>query len=256
MRRSVLKSRSRIYLYMAIGLSILCFWGFFGTYFGPLLAGTEARFTHPVDQPVIVHVHGWAVFLWYMLLLAQVALIATGRRALHRTFGQASMALVAIAFVTGCIIIPVNIYLGVRVTESPLWPWFGLLILSAVFLFLIFYLLALKHRRNPEIHKRYMIVASIAALGAAVFRILGDLRGPDLLNVPIGNVLPMLLLLIPMLRDWRVEGRPHRVYVIGFVTLAVVNALTIALPHTPIWPPIETAFVNIGEGFLVFYGTS
>jgi hypothetical protein len=225
MRRSVLKSRSRIYLYMAIGLNILCFWGFFGTYFGPLLAGTEARFTHPVDQPVIVHVHGWSFFLWYLLLLAQVALIATGNRALHRTFGQASMALVAIAFVTGCIIIPVNIYLGVRVTGSPLWPWFGLMILAAVL------------------------------LGAALFRILGDLRGPDLLNVPIGNALPMLLLVIPMLRDWRAEGRPHRVYVIGLVTLAVVNAVTIALPHTPIWPPIETAFVNIGEAFLVLYGS-
>ena len=135
-----MKSRSRFYLYMAILLNIVCFWGFFGTYFGPLLAGTEARFTHPVDQPVIVHVHGWSFFLWYLLLLVQVALIATGRRALHRTFGQASTALVAIAFVTGCIIIPVNIYLGVRVTESPLWPWFGLMILSAVLLFLIFYL--------------------------------------------------------------------------------------------------------------------
>ena len=249
-----MKSRSRFYLYLAIALNIVCFWGFFGTYFGPLLAGTEARFTHPVDQPAIVHVHGWSFFLWYLLLLVQVALINIGNRSLHRLFGQASMALVAVAFVTGCIIIPVNIYLGVRVTGFPLWPWFGLMILAAVFLFLVFYVLALKHRRAPEVHKRYMIVASVAALGAAVFRILGEIRGPDLLNVPIGNVLPILFLVVAMLRDWRVEGRPHRVYVIGFVVLVVVNAVTIALPHTPIWPPIESAFVDIGEAFLVFYG--
>ena len=249
-----MKSRSRFYLYMAIGLNIVCFWGFFGTYFGPLLAGTKAVFTHPVDQPAIVHVHGWSFFLWYALLLAQVVLINIGSRSLHRLFGQASMALVAVAFVTGCIIIPVNIYLGVRVTGSPVWPWFGLMILAAVFMFLIFYLLAFKHRRNPEFHKRYMIVASVAALGAAMFRILGQIRGPDLLNIPIGNVLPVLFLVVALLRDWRVEGRPHRVYVVGFVAFVVVNALTISLPHTSIWPPIESAFVSIGEAFMVFYG--
>ena len=53
------------------------------------------------------------------------------------------MVLVAVAFVTGCIIIPVNIYFGVRVTQSPVWPWFGLMILAAAFLFLIFYLVML-----------------------------------------------------------------------------------------------------------------
>jgi hypothetical protein len=51
------------------------------------------------------------------------------------------------------------------------------------------------------------------ALVAAVFRILGEIRGPDLLNVPTGNVLPILFL-------------------------------------------IESAFVDIGEVFLVFYGKS
>jgi hypothetical protein len=70
--------------YLAISLAVLgtVVWGFWASYFGPLLAGA-------VHRPWFIHVHA-AVFLgWVTLLIAQASLIAFGKVEQHRRIGRA-----------------------------------------------------------------------------------------------------------------------------------------------------------------------
>ncbi len=69
--------------YPAIGLAIagMVTWGFWRSYFGPLIGGG-------VTRPWIIHVHA-AVFVgWVVLFVTQASLAAFGRIAFHRRLGR------------------------------------------------------------------------------------------------------------------------------------------------------------------------
>jgi hypothetical protein len=54
-----------------------------------------------------------------------------------------------------------------------------------------------------------------------------------------------LLLVAAMVRDWRIFGRPHRVYVIGGLVLLAQQLLTVAFAATPTWMAIVQAFESL-----------
>ncbi|MDX2206506.1 MAG: hypothetical protein SFU57_02575 [Gemmatimonadales bacterium] len=82
----VTRTRSWIYVGLALSMSATAFWGFSYTYFMPLMAGA-----YPQVSPV-VYLHGWSFFLWFLLLPAQAFLMAKGHRRAHMTLGAGSVA--------------------------------------------------------------------------------------------------------------------------------------------------------------------
>lgn len=245
--------RSRFYLAMALAMNVVTFWGFSGTYFAPLLSKESAFGGNVADLPAIVHLHGLSFFLWYLVLLWQAALIFKSNHRLHRRTGMFSVGLVAVMTITGLIIIPVNIYNESQTSGPPIWTLFGPVILSTLFLFVGYYTLALLNRKRPDRHKRYMILASAPALGAAVFRILLSILGPNLWNIPAGLFLTNAFIVAGMLHDRRVDGRVHKVYWIGIAVCLTVEVLLIALPHTPIGKALLRVLAVIGENVRFLY---
>ncbi len=245
--------RSRFYLWMAITMVVITFWGFAETYFAPLFAEESAFGGRVADLPVIVHVHGWSFFLWYLLVVWQVSLIANANRRLHRQTGMLSIVLVTIMTVTGLVIIPVNIYNEASMSGPPIWTLFGPVILSTLFLFVAFYSLALRNRKRPDLHRRYMILAGIPALGAAVFRIFLSLLGPKLFNIPAGILATNVLIVAAMVYDHRNEGRVHKVYWVGLIACLTVEVALMGLPHTPVGKAVNDALREIGRNLLFLY---
>ena len=106
----------------------------------------------------------------------------------------------------------------------------------AITTFAVFFALAVANVRRPESHKRFVVLATIALLPAAMARVLFRLFAPPdaaLLGMaaPIADAATMLnlvivpalladaLLIAAIVYDWRTRGRPHRVYVIGGLCL-------------------------------------
>jgi hypothetical protein len=239
---------------MAIALNIVTFWGFSRTYFAPLLSQQSAFGGNVADLPLIVHLHGWSFFLWYLLLLLQTSLIASSRYRLHQRMGIASVVLVAIMVVTGFIIVTVNIHISPQSGGPPIWPLFGPAILSTLFLFVGFYSLAIRNRRLSETHKRYIVVASAAVLGAAAFRVLMGILGPNLGNIPAGILLTNIAIIAGMLHDRHVDGKVHRVYWIGIIVCVSTELLFLALPHTAIGQAYLRLLAGIGAHLKFLYG--
>jgi hypothetical protein len=233
---------SRFYLGLALTMSAVCYYSFWLTYFGPSLSGGAPRLS------ATVHVHGWSFFLWYLLLPLQAGLVSARRVNLHRTLGGASVVLVAVMVVTGLVVVTVQVASG-----SPLWARIGLVIFSVLVLFLAFYVLALRHWRTPALHKRYIVLASSVALGAAVFRLL--LRSPVRIPEPqiVGILLSNLFIVAAMLHDRRDGQRVHPVYIKGFALALTVEVVAVALALSPAGGMINAGLAAVGRALRVLY---
>jgi hypothetical protein len=159
--------RSPAYLAIALVFAAIVTWGFWQSYFAPLIAGT-------VERPWIVHLHA-AVFVgWVLLLVAQAALATAGRTRLHGKIGLAGMAYGALVFLVGVMVSIGAPALRVRAGEFPLevGGMVAILSLADLLLFGVFLAFAFASRLQPRTHKQWVIAATAALGGAAVGRVL------------------------------------------------------------------------------------
>jgi len=183
--------------------------------------------------PLVLHFHAVSMSSWLALLLVQTSLVATGRSALHRRLGMASLV-VAPAVVASLILMSFGPIVGIsRLTLDELTAlhidvdqiW-GFLVtqIRAIVLFAVFVGWAFIARRTDrETHKRMMILATLAPLNAALGRMVGSsktLPGGELFESHLVPDFYQVLLLTPaLIYDVVRLGRIHRAYLIGVVLL-------------------------------------
>jgi hypothetical protein len=219
------------YLAIALLFAGIVAWGFWQSYFGPLLAGT-------VDRPWVVHVHA-AVFVgWVLLLIAQAALVAAGRVRLHRRIGTAGMLYGAVVFVVGVVVSTVAPALRVRAGDFPLevGGMVAILSLADLLLFGAFLACAFAYRARPDVHKQWVIAATAALGGAAVGRVLKT----DSLEYLLVWLAPVLALVAIDLKTRR------RVRVVPLVSgaLIVASFFKSELLPAPVWRDVGAALVR------------
>lgn len=229
------RGHSRFYLAVTLILFAIVVRGFWPTYFGPLLRGGVVR-------PWIIHLHG-AVFVgWMVLLLAQVALVATGRVRAHRRVGNAGIAYGALVLGLGLLVSFAAPVLHIRAGEWTVDEAAAFLLLPLVdmVLFAGFFGAAIAWRRKPETHKRLILAATVALAFAAVARMFETL-------LPI-----FLLWLAPMFAamayDRYSRGRVHPVY-FASVAIMMVAFVRLLFMETEGW-------LRIGRWLLAPFGVT
>lgn len=126
--------------------------------------------------PLSTHLHAVTMGAWLFLSLAQALLMATGKRGWHQTLGYASVLLGPIV-VASLSVTTVQFLLN----HKDGWPLpqlsdqvaFALFVQGKVILLFALYLAwALRVRlRQPQLHKRLMLLASFVVIAAAFSRI-------------------------------------------------------------------------------------
>jgi hypothetical protein len=231
---SVADARSRgqaIYPFMAALFLVTAVVGF-----GPtsltLLETVEAGQRPPL--PPILHVHAVCMTTWLLLLLVQTSLVATGRAALHRTLGLAALV-VAPAAVVAMIGVALESWRAIAALGTSAGPeWMASIAgasnilleqLRSVVFFALFVGWALVVRRkDPETHKRMMLLATLMPLGAAITRI--EWLPTTMPGSYVSQYAYLLLWLAPaLIYDVVRRGAVHRAYVIG---IALVLPFAIA----------------------------
>lgn len=243
----------RFYLLAAMALLLITLWGFSATYFAPLLGRTSAFGGRVADLPLMVHVHGWSFFLWYLLLVTQSALIGRSHVRAHRRLGFSSLVLATVMVLSGIITITFNIHLTMENQGPPVWRTGGLAIFATLLLFVSFYGLGIRNRARAEMHKRLMLMAGVPALGAAVGRILLVVFAPRPMNVAAGILLTNLLILAAMAYDKIVRGRVHRVYYAGLAACLLTEVVALVLPYTATGEAVLRVFSSAGSFLGFFY---
>ena len=226
------KRRERLfYVAMATAFVIIVFAGFSRTfYLRPMF--------HPEPLMPLLYVHGFIFTLWIALLLAQTTLIATRRTRTHMRLGVAGgmLALLMIAIGTIVAIIRAKSFQAPPGFSSPLI--FLTIPLGDLLVFGILVGLAFYFRRSLEIHKRLMLLATIAILPAAVARLpfaFIERYGP-LAFFGLSD-----LFIVPCLAyDLITRGRPHRATVLGGALVVISHPLRLFIGNTHAWLAFAT----------------
>jgi len=193
-KRSVVDRR--FYTLVAVAAALVVFVGFARTYYLKELFGTRSL-------PLLLHVHGLVMTLWFVLFLVQVRLVAAYRTDLHRRLGVFGALLALLGVVIGATTIIVRAKPHFRPGHSLAGLAFQL---SILLVFAVLVAAAIVFRRRSDFHKRLMLLASVSILMPAIVRIpLRFIQG----NALVGFGLIDLCVLVPVAFDTIKNRRLH-----------------------------------------------
>ncbi|HEX7235691.1 MAG TPA: hypothetical protein VF405_01945 [Gammaproteobacteria bacterium] len=166
--------------------------------------------------PLIVHLHAAAMLSWLLLLVAQAGLVTAGRRDLHMRLGLASLGLAPLMLVLFTAVTIIRYYDGVEAGAGEFMASLLFVQIRIIVMFPVFVIWALSARvRDPETHKRAMILAALVPIGAAIGR-MAWIPGNDVqATYDLTGLLELALLAPALVYDKLRHGRVHRAYWIG-----------------------------------------
>jgi len=219
----------RLYGGIAVLAALVVFTGFARSYY------LRSMFV-AVPLPVLLHVHGAVMSLWYALFLSQVALVAAHRIDLHRTLGIATAtcaaALVPVGAAVALALLRRSLSDPQAAAEAAGIATYDFVVL-AVFAALVVTALLLRHR--SDVHKRLMTLAAVSLLGPPLARLM-----PDLTAALVGQG----LVLLPVAVDtWR-HRRLHPAFGWGAALVLVSSGVSVALAESPAWGAFALHLIN------------
>jgi len=215
---------------MAVLMGATVFAGFAPTYYFRLLGpGPKATLTGG-PFTTLVHVHGALFTSWVILFIAQTALVAGRRVALHRRLGIAGAVLAGAMVIAGC---SIAVATAARGSAPPGMDPLGFLVIPMfdIVLFAGFITTALALRRDRETHKRLMLLAYASIITAAIARLPGVLPiGP-----PAFFGLAFLVIVAGAIYDFATRQRVHRAYLWGGALFVISVPLRLLISGTATW---------------------
>ncbi len=244
--QSISYRRPGFYFGFAIACALIAFFSFVPTYWLPLASGS-------LRLSPTVHLHAAVQFSWLLLFVVQAGLAGSGRLAMHRMLGVGGVTLAAGILMVGVIAAIQSYHLQAAAGHAEQARAFLIAPITNVLFFAVVVGLAASHFRRPEIHKRLMVLATVAVLIPAIARVfLIAITGGTTITPPpiqvtlVPSLVTDLLLVVAMVHDRRTHGRIHRVYWIGGGLLIGLQVLRIPLAHTPVWESIADSLIRLG----------
>lgn len=207
---------------VALLILVTVFVGFAHTYY---LAGL---FRAPLPS-LVVHLHGAAFSCWILLLVVQTSLVAARRVDIHRRLG-------VVGFTLACLMVVLGVWVNNRaLTRGGGGPpdaggaaiyflGFSLLLIFGVLVACAFYA-----RSNPKSHKRFILIATVALLLAAMVRLPFAFLRPGIEKPTCMSYAFLLFLLVYDL--WSTH-KIHRATLAGSAFLIVTEQAAIVLGPT------------------------
>ena len=229
----------RFYVGFSVALALAVFIGFARTFF--LRAWYPAWAAAHGAPENIFYLHGALFAIWYLLLPVQASLIAARRVAWHRRLGVAGAALAAAMVALGILAALVAARRPTGFVDVPVPPLQFLVVpLAAIGLFAAFVTVAVVARRDTQAHKRYMLMASIVMLEAAVgrwpFAFMSATSPIPFFDMP--SLMTDLFLVPLFLWDIGSRGRLHPATLWGALTIVATHTLRMPLASTAGWQAI------------------
>ena len=184
----------------------------------------------------LVSLHGILFLLWQVLFLLQTTLIAARRADLHRRMGIVAVVLLAILVPVSCEVTVQMVRRGFDLSGDQTTrtdPLFGSIFnFFAVVEFSLLAVAALAYRRRKEIHKRLMLFANIALMGAPITHFLGHFGLLSPFTVLAGLA---LFFLSAVARDYLSARRVHPLTASLAIVLFLAQPIQAIVGTTAAW---------------------
>jgi len=208
--------RSKFFLYLSFALLVTVLLGFSPTFY------LRAFFDVPAI-PLYVYAHGAALTAWFIWLCVQTTAVNRGRVDLHRRLGAIGISIGILVLLSGA---ASALGLAPRLLEKygnidadlarivgVVWGNIGMLVAFSGFL-----LAAVFNRKRPEIHKRLMLLATIA-ISLPAFGRIAKFPMIDVPEGPFAFAGLLVLLIMLAIFDKINNGRVHPVSLVGGLAL-------------------------------------
>ena len=202
--------------------------------FGPTYFFKPVHASPPL--PLLLHVHGLVFTAWLVLLIVQSGLVRADRVSLHMRLGM-----------FGALLMPCVVFLGLWVgvdaarrggSADGMTPLgFMIFPFGQVLLFGGFVAAGLWKRRQPEIHRRFILLGTICMLTPAISRMVGN-------RSLLAMFLTLAFVVVAMIHDWLSRRRVHPVYIFGGLILLVSGPLRAAVAKSAAWQSFASMLVG------------
>ncbi|HZZ93223.1 MAG TPA: hypothetical protein VFE23_11735 [Usitatibacter sp.] len=212
----------RLFLWGACAAVLVVLVGFAPTYY------LKAFFADRALSP-LVHVHGLIMTTWFATFFAQVWLVESGNVRVHRKLGIFGVSLAVLILVIGTTTAIVAAHNGASPGPPPLV--FLAIPLGDMLVFGTLVALAVAYRKRGDFHKRYMLMASLGILTAAIARI--PFLAPG--GLPLFFGLTDLIVLGFVFTDTMGKRRLHPAFAVGLVVIIGSQVARFLIAGTPAW---------------------
>jgi hypothetical protein len=228
--------RHRFYQAAALAMAALVLAGFARTYY--LRVFLEVP---PITR--LLHLHAALFTAWVALFVTQTQLIARHRVTTHMKLGVLGAFLALAVVIVGVLSTIESIQdsrprpMGFTNVQFAIFP------LYSVGLFGAFVAAGIGLRRTPTLHKRFMVLAMIAAMGppaARLIRFFGAGEHFLLLQTSVTAVLVFWC----FWADFRRHGRVHPLYWVGGGLLVAAWPLRYVIGRSEAWTRLFTAWTS------------
>jgi len=192
---------------------------------------------HPSPPlPLLLHVHGLVFTAWLVLLIVQSGLVRADRVDVHKRLGIFGAVLAAGMVFLG---LSVGVYGARRGVSADGMPPLAFMIFPLVqtLLFGVFVAAGLWKRRQPEIHRRFILLGTITLLTPAISRMV-EKRSVLAMFLTLGFVV------VAMIQDWLTRRRVHLIYICGGLILLVSGPLRAVVGKTAAWQSFARMLVE------------
>lgn len=211
---------------MALLILATVFLGFARTYY---LAGLfQAKLPSP-----IIHIHGAVFSCWILLLVTQTSLVSAGRVDIHRRLGIAGFLLACLMVVLGTLAATNALVRGFPPDGDAKLVYFISITDMLIFATLVGF--AFRNRSNPAVHKRLILIATIALLIAPVIRWpFAIVHGKELMATLFSYVFLVILVGYDLWSTYKV----HRATLWAGAFLILVQLIRVPIGKTALWHEI------------------
>jgi len=215
---------------------------------GIVLTGFRAYFGHPfLVRPWVVHFHAAIFSGWMLLFLVQVYFIYRKRRDLHIKLGNSGIWYGALLVVVGLMMaaasVPIHLHAGDRSRDE--LASFLLAPIGDMLLFSILFSIGIWYRKRPDIHKRFMLMATVSLLFAPIgrFPYMEWVFQQGWLAFPLFLFIWLVPVLLGIGYDLWTTRRIHRAYLAGVPIMLIVFSRVFFF-DSPGWMRIGRAIVD------------
>ena len=220
--------------YYAIGLVVLTGLGFWQSFFSKYVDGTA-------DFNAYFHFHGAMATIWILMLIIQPILIRKKKLELHKAIGKLSYLFLPLFFIS--VLLLKHHRLGGKVYEglgADLW-----LQTKDIVIIGIMYFIAIKYKRNMQIHARAMIATGIVFIEPTLGRFLIGVVFPDSMIGFFATIGLMYLFLISLMVLERKQTSGRWIFPLEMGLYMMFHGMLLARISFPWWDSATAWFVKL-----------
>ena len=232
------KKKNSFYLLIGIIGLLAVIIGFFTTYIKPTFQGSLAI-------PIVVHIHGSFALCWILLFLVQTLAVKYRNFRLHKTLGYFGL-FIAVGTITTLLptgLFVVNRDLAKGLGETAVSQIVG--ITTTALLFATPVGAGFLYRKNPKIHKRLLLLATIVLLWPAWFRFRHYFPLVPRSDIWFSVVLADSLILFSWLADRLTYRKIHPVLFYGGLLIIMENTFEVLAFDSAPWRQVGRTIYEI-----------